>query len=68
MAKPVFHCRLKHVEIGYHFVREPDAMKQLEVRAISSEDQVVDIMTMTLLTPIFKHFRNNTNLFQQLPD
>jgi hypothetical protein len=68
MANPVFHCRMKHVEIDYHFVREIIAMKQLEVRAITSKDQVVDIMTMALLTPTFKHFRNNMNLFPQLPD
>jgi hypothetical protein len=28
-AKLVFHCRMKHVEIDYHFVRERVAMKQL---------------------------------------
>jgi hypothetical protein len=34
---------MKHVEIDYHFVWERVAMKQLEVRAISSKDQVADI-------------------------
>jgi hypothetical protein len=67
-AKPVFHRRMKHVEIDYHFVRERVAMKQLEVLAISSKDQVADIMTKALPTPAFKHFRNNLNLFPRHPD
>jgi hypothetical protein len=56
---------MKHVEIDYHFVRERVAMK---VRAMSLKDQVADIMTKALLTPTFKHFRNNLNLFPQRPD
>jgi hypothetical protein len=59
---------MKHVEIDYHFVRECVAMKQLEVRAKSSKDQVIDIMTNALPTPTFKHFRNNINLFPLRPD
>jgi hypothetical protein len=59
MAKPIFHRRMKHVGIDYHFVRERVAMKQLEIRAISLKDQVADIMTKALPTPAFKHFRNN---------
>jgi hypothetical protein len=68
MAKPVFHRRMKHVEIDYYFVRERVAMKWLEVCAISSKDQVADIMTKALPTSAFKHFRNNLNLFPRCPD
>jgi hypothetical protein len=64
-ANPVFH---RHVEVDYHFVRERVAMKQLEVRSISSKDQLADIMTKALPTPAFKHFRNNLNLFPWRPD
>jgi hypothetical protein len=59
---------MKHVEVDYHFVRERVAMKQLEVRSISSKDQLADIMTKALPTPAFKYFRNNLNLFPRRPD
>jgi hypothetical protein len=52
-ANPIFHRRSKHVEVDYHFVRERVATKQLEVRIISSKDQVADVMTKPLtITPL----------------
>ena len=45
---PVFHARTKHIEIDYDLVCEKVAHKQLEVRFISTLDQVVDIFTKGL--------------------
>jgi hypothetical protein len=44
-ANPVFHARMKHVEIDYYFVRERVASKQLIIRFISIGDQIVDGFT-----------------------
>jgi hypothetical protein len=38
IANPIFHCRMKYVEVDYHFVHERVASRQLDVRIISSKD------------------------------
>ena len=44
----MFHARAKHIEIDFHFVRERVTRKQLEVRFVSTEDQVADGFTKAL--------------------
>jgi hypothetical protein len=52
----VFHARTKHVEIGFHFVRERVAMKQLVIRLISIGDQIVDGFTKAMSVQKLKKF------------
>jgi hypothetical protein len=59
---------MKHVEVGYHFVRERVASQQLEVRIISSKDQVADIMTKPLPGPAFSKICTNLHLTSYRPD
>jgi hypothetical protein len=46
----VFHARMKHVEVDYHFVRKHVANKLLEVQLILPGDQVADGFTKPLST------------------
>jgi hypothetical protein len=45
---PVFYDRMKHVEVDYHFVKDRVLKKLLDVRFISSNDQIADGFTKVL--------------------
>jgi hypothetical protein len=56
-ANPMFHGRMKHVEIDFHFVRERVVRK-----LVSTNDQVADGLTKPQTEKKLISFRNNLNL------
>jgi hypothetical protein len=52
----VFHAQTKHIEIDYHFVQERVASKELDVKIIASEDQIVDGFMKALPVRKFNEF------------
>ncbi|XP_016648868.1 PREDICTED: uncharacterized mitochondrial protein AtMg00810-like [Prunus mume] len=58
-ANPVLHSRIKHMDIDFHFIREKVQNKDLIVQYVSTDEQVADILTKGLHSPLFvKHCGN----------
>lgn len=53
IVNPVFHGRIKHIELDYHYVRERVALGALETRFVPSKHQPVDIFTKPLYKALF---------------
>ena len=49
----VFHSRMKHIEVDYHYVREKVLCHDLCVRFVSGKDNLADLFTMPLPSPSF---------------
>ncbi|KAK2400878.1 hypothetical protein QL285_050531 [Trifolium repens] len=54
---PVFHARIKHIELDYHFVRERVALGLLVTHYIPTNDQVADLFTKPASKSALVHFQ-----------
>jgi hypothetical protein len=57
-ANPVYHSRMKHIALDYHFIREQVNSGQLKVLHVSSKDQLADVLTKPLSRAPFLSFRS----------
>ena len=62
---PVFHDRSKHIDIHYHFIRDMVQRGTLKLQYISTDEQVVDVMTKPLSHVNFEHFRDKLDIVRK---
>lgn len=58
----VFHGRVKHIELGYHYVRERVERKLVHIDFVASGDHVADGFTKPLPVRQLEIFKYNLNL------
>ena len=56
-VNPVHHDQTKHVEMRYHYVRDMVQRCVVELQFVSTNEQVVDVLTKPLVRGKFKGFR-----------
>ena len=62
IQNPQYHCRTKHIDIKYKFVREKYQRKFFNLEYINTKDQQADIFTKPLDNAKFESFRNKINV------
>lgn len=66
-ANPVFHSRMKHIAIDYHFVRGQVQQGALRVAHVNTKDQLADALTKPLSRAQFIYLRNKIGVSQAPP-
>lgn len=52
-TNPILHNRTKHIDVDFHFIREPVAQKSIQLSHISTFSNVADVFTKSLPLPRF---------------
>ena len=61
-ANPVFHSRMTHIVIDFHFVRDQVSKKLLRVSHIHTSDQLADSLTKPLPRLQFLNHRSKLGI------
>jgi hypothetical protein len=62
---PIFHDRSKHIEIHYHYICDMVQRGALKLQYISTDEQVVDVLTKPLYHVKFEYFRDKLGIVRK---
>ena len=63
----VFHDRSKHIEIHYHYICDMVQRGALKLLYVSTDEQVVDVLTKPLSRVKFEHFQDKLGIVRKDP-
>lgn len=63
-ANPIFHFRMKHLALDYHFIRNQITSGQLRVALVSNKDQLADALTKPLSRAPFTTLSSKIGVFK----
>ncbi|XP_057834392.1 secreted RxLR effector protein 161 [Cryptomeria japonica] len=63
-VNPVFHDRSKHVKTHYHFIRDMVQRGDIQLKYVSIDDQMADILTKALSRVKFMYFRDKLGVVE----
>jgi hypothetical protein len=58
----VEHSRTKHIDIRYHFLRDHQQKRDIEIAYVSTHNQLADLCTKPLDKKTFSKLRNELNI------
>lgn len=62
IQNPIFHKRLKHIDVKFHYTRDLIKQKIIDVQHISTQLQFADILTKPLTRIKFETNRDQLNI------
>jgi len=62
---PIFHDKLKHIEIWYHYIHDMVQRGAIKLLYVSTDEQVVDVLTKPLSRVKFEHFWDNLGIVRK---
>ena len=61
---PVFHDKLKHIEIKYHYIRDMVQRGAMKLQYVVTNGQITDVLTKPLARVNFEYFREKFGVLQ----
>ena len=62
--KLVFHDKLKHIEIKYHYIRDMVQRGAVKLQCMETEENIVDVLTRPLVRVKFEYFKEIFGVIQ----
>ena len=62
---PMFHDNMKHIEIRYFYICDMVQKEVIRLQYVSTDEQVVDVLTKPLSRVKLEHFRDKLGFFHK---
>ena len=61
---PLFHDKLKHIEIKYHYIRDMVQRGVVKLQHVATDEQIADVLTKPLARVKFEYFKEKLGVLQ----